>query len=94
MSGERTKATAFAPASIGNAVVGFDVLGHTLESPGDRVTVTRTESGTVRIVAIRGIEAALPHEASANTAGRALLALLAAAPAGFGFVVGFDVEID
>ena len=90
MSDHPTTATAFAPASIGNAVVGFDVLGHTLASPGDRVTVTRTDSGTVRIVAIRGVEVALPMDAGANTAGRALLALLAAAPTG----LGFDVEID
>ncbi|HEX5052101.1 MAG TPA: homoserine kinase [Planctomycetota bacterium] len=90
MSGGRARATAFAPASIGNAAVGFDVLGHTLASPGDRVTVTRTNSGTVRIVAIRGVEVALPGDAAANTAGRALLDLLALAPAGW----GFDVEID
>ncbi|MEO6596094.1 MAG: homoserine kinase [Planctomycetota bacterium] len=89
MNGARERATAFAPASIGNAAVGFDVLGHTLASPGDRVTVTRTGSGTVRIVAIHGVEVALPHEAAANTAGRALLHLLQEAPPGW----GFDVEI-
>lgn len=84
------RATAFAPASIGNVAVGFDVLGHSVAGPGDRVTVVRTESGTVRITAIRGAPMPLPLSASENTAGRALLALQKSLPAG----IGFDVEID
>ncbi len=32
-------ATAFAPASVGNIAVGFDILGHSLEGAGDRATV-------------------------------------------------------
>ena len=84
------RATAFAPASIGNVAVGFDILGHSIEGPGDRVTVTRTTSGTVKIVAIRGAAIPLPLVASENTAGRALLTLLKSLPAG----IGFEVEID
>ena len=34
----RQSATAFAPASIGNVAVGFDVLGHSFQAIGDRVT--------------------------------------------------------
>jgi len=34
----KTSATAFAPASIGNVAVGFDVLGHSFQTIGDRVT--------------------------------------------------------
>jgi homoserine kinase len=33
--------TAFAPASVGNVGVGFDVLGHALEGVGDTVTLKR-----------------------------------------------------
>jgi len=84
------KATAVAPPSVGNVAVGFDVLGHALQAPGDRATVTRTESGTVRVTAIRGTDASLPLQAERNTAGRALLAMLAHCAAG----TGFDVEID
>ena len=84
------RATAFSPASIGNVAVGFDILGHSVAGPGDRVTVTRTDSGTVRITAIRGAPIPLPLEAQENTAGRALLTLLQSVPAG----IGFDVEID
>ncbi len=83
-------ATAVAPPSIGNVAVGFDILGHSVAAPGDRVTVRRTGSGTVRVAAIRGVVEGLPLAAEANTAGRALLAMLKHAPAD----VGFEVEIE
>ncbi len=35
--------TAFAPASIGNVAVGFDMLGLALDKVGDRVLARRTE---------------------------------------------------
>lgn len=84
------RATAFSPASIGNVAVGFDILGHSVAGAGDRVTVTLTDSGTVKIVAIRGAAIPLPLTAIDNTAGRALLTMLKSLPAGF----GFEVEID
>ena len=85
------RATAFSPASIGNVAVGFDILGHSVAGAGDRVTVTRTtDSGVVKIFAIRGAAISLPLTAIDNTAGRALLTLLKSLPAG----IGFDVEID
>jgi homoserine kinase len=84
------RATAVAPPSIGNVAVGFDILGHSVAGTGDRVTVTKTSSGTVRITAIRGVVETLPLEAGSNTAGRALLSMLQHAPAG----MGFDVEIE
>ncbi len=83
-------ATAFAPASVGNVAVGFDVLGHALEGAGDRATVTRTSTGAVRVVAIRGVVRSLPLEPEKNTAGRALMSLLEHAPHG----TGFDLELD
>lgn len=90
MTAPARSATAFAPATIGNCAVGFDVLGHSLAGHGDTVTVTRTHTGAVRIAAIRGAELPLPAEPERNTAGKALLALLPHAPAG----TGFDVAID
>lgn len=93
MNGERRTATAFAPGSIGNCAVGFDILGHSLTGPGDRVTVTRTDDGTVRIAAILGTVADLPLDAERNTAGVALRALLAHAPPGTGFVAEIDKGI-
>lgn len=84
------RATAFAPASIGNAAVGFDILGHSVDGPGDRVTVTRTNTGEVRVLAITGTTAKLPTVAQDNTAGRALLHLKRSIADA---TVGFDVEI-
>ena len=84
------RATAFAPASIGNVAVGFDVLGHALDGPGDKVTVTRTDTGQVRIHSVRGTVTSLPSDPMQNTAGRALLHLKRTLDAS----VGFDVEIE
>ncbi|TVP42889.1 MAG: homoserine kinase [Gemmatimonadales bacterium] len=79
-------AEAWAPASVGNISVGFDLLGHTLDVAGDRVRVTLAPGETgVRVRSLawdeetvpRGAETpALPLDAERNTAGAALLALL------------------
>ncbi|PZN29734.1 MAG: hypothetical protein DIU71_13795, partial [Proteobacteria bacterium] len=55
-------ATAFAPASIGNVAVGFDVLGHSFQAIGDRVRARRTAARGVRIAALEGGVAELPPE--------------------------------
>ena len=33
--------TAFAPASVGNVAIGFDILGFAVDALGDQVTVAR-----------------------------------------------------
>lgn len=83
-------ATAFAPASVGNIGVGFDLLGHVIEGPRDIATVRRIDAPTVRIAAIHGTVTGadrLPLEASANTAGRALIALREARAPDHGFEI-------
>lgn len=84
------QATAFAPASVANVGVGFDILGHTIVGPGDRVTVRRVAEPGVRIVAIRGASQPLPFEPEQNTAGTALLAMRKMLALQF----GFEIEID
>jgi homoserine kinase len=86
-------AHAFAPASVGNVGVGFDILGHTLAGPGDRATVRRIDEPTVRIAAIRGPIADLPLAAERNTAGAALIALREALALPFGFEIELDKGI-
>ena len=73
--GALERATAFAPASVGNVAIGFDILGFAIDTLGDRVTVSRSAAPGVIISAIRGVTGELPREAGDNTAGRALLAL-------------------
>lgn len=68
--------TAFAPASVGNVAVGFDLLGHALDAPGDRVTVRRGGRRGVRIASIVGSAHDLPLDPDSNTASRAVAALL------------------
>ena len=90
MSNRVERATAFAPASVGNVAIGFDILGFCVDALGDKVTVTRTERPGVTISAIRGVVGDLPLEPEKNTAGRALLALYEAKKPSF----GFDMEIE
>ena len=81
------QATAFAPASAGNAAVGFDILGFALAGAGDTVSVRRIEAPEVRIAAIRGTPFQLPLEAERNTAGVALMAMREALALPYGFEV-------
>src|SRR6478752_5223447 len=88
--GVKRSATAFAPAGVGNVGVGFDILGHTIAGPGDRVSARHIDERTVRIAAVRGCEMPLPTDAERNTAGAALIALRDALALPF----GFEIEID
>ena len=83
-------ARAFSPASVGNAAVGFDILGHAIAGAGDTVSVRRISTPEVRITAIRGTPFALPLHAPDNTAGAALIAMRDALALPF----GFEIEID
>lgn len=71
--------TAFAPASIGNVAVGFDVLGLALSDVGDRVLARRTSDSDVRVLEVRGLDGELhPYlstDAKENTASIAAQAL-------------------
>jgi homoserine kinase len=71
--------TAFAPASIGNVGVGFDVLGLALEGVGDRVLARRTKGGGVTVAEVRGLDGEihpyLSTNAEENTASIAVQAL-------------------
>ncbi|MEM8816475.1 MAG: homoserine kinase [Pseudomonadota bacterium] len=73
------RVTAFAPASIGNVAVGFDVLGLALQGAGDRVVAERDEGPGVSIAEVRGIDGELhpylstdPRENTASIAAQAL----------------------
>jgi homoserine kinase len=81
----RQVATAFAPASVGNVAIGFDILGFSVNAIGDRATVRRVAQRGVHIKGINGVVADLPLAPSKNTAGRSLLAMLEALQPDFGF---------
>jgi homoserine kinase len=82
-------ATAFAPASVGNVAVGFDVLGLSMPALGDRVRAVRRSEPGVAIRSIDGVVRDLPLAAERNTAGRAVLALQRT----LGLPFGVELEI-
>jgi homoserine kinase len=87
------RATAFAPASVGNVAIGFDILGFAVDALGDRVTVSRRPEPGVVISGVRGVAGELPTEPERNTAGRALLALYETLRPEFGFVMEIEKGI-
>ncbi len=90
MSAIRTSATAFAPASVGNVAVGFDILGQSVAAIGDRVRVSRRLEPGVAIRSITGVVQDLPLAAEKNTAGMAVLAMLT----DLALPYGFELEIE
>lgn len=78
-------AHAFAPASVGNVSVGFDILGHSMAGAGDHAEVRMIDEPVVRIAAIRGVVTDLPREPERNTASMALLKLREALALPHGF---------
>jgi homoserine kinase len=86
-------ATAFAPASVGNVGVGFDILGHALAGAGDRVTARRIEEPLVRIDDIRGTVVDLPRDIVRNTAARAVDVMRSSLGLPFGIALVIDKGI-
>ena len=66
----------FAPATVANVAVGFDILGFALEAPGDEIIARRTGQSGLQIKAITGDGGRLPYEIDKNTAGFAARCLL------------------
>jgi homoserine kinase len=85
--------TAFAPATVANVGIGFDILGHTVEALGDRVRIRRIDEPTVKINSITGIAGELPVIPEQNTAGRAVQAMHQALKLNFGFEIDIDKGI-
>ncbi len=83
----RRSVTVFAPATVANLGVGFDVLGLALDGPGDTVTAHLSDQPGVRI---RSVNADIPTDATKNTAGVAAISTLKAA----GVTAGVELVIE
>lgn len=93
MSTDSISVTAFAPATVANVAVGFDILGFAVDSVGDTVTLKKiNERGKVEIESILGIEG-LPYDAEKNTATIGLLQMLIDFKLPFGFKVSIEKGI-
>lgn len=89
----RQSARAFAPATVGNIAVGFDLLGHALDAVGDIVTVKRIDTPEVIIAEIIGADVPLPTDPEKNTATAGLVRLIAEKNLAFGFEVTIEKGI-
>jgi homoserine kinase len=67
---------AFAPASIGNIGIGFDIMGLCLDRPGDEVIAKKSTQKGLSISKITGHQGRLSSDPTQNTAGVAVQALL------------------
>ena len=88
--GSSSEVRAFAPATVSNLGMGFDILGLAVEAPGDTVTARLVDEPGVRLVSVTGDDGALPREAERNTATIAARATLERA----GVEAGVEVELE
>jgi homoserine kinase len=88
MSNKLNQATAFAPATVANVAVGFDILGFALDVAGDEVTVTRLAEREVRITSIEAPDGLkLPTDPRKNTATGGLFSMIERLSLDHGFEV-------
>ncbi len=60
--------SAFAPATVGNILVGYDVLGLCLDTWGDTVSVTFQDAPKVSLIEVKGDKGFLPRDPEKNVA--------------------------
>ncbi|MFZ4826829.1 MAG: homoserine kinase [Phototrophicaceae bacterium] len=83
-------AEAFAPATVANLGVGFDILGLALTAPGDTVVARRRTQAGLVITKITGDHGKLPLDPTKNTASVAAMKVLQLANR---LDVGIELEI-
>ncbi len=66
----------FAPATVANVACGFDVLGFAVDSPGDEVVLTKTNTSKVVIKEITGDDGRLPKNPMSNTVSISIIQFL------------------
>ncbi|MBN8541250.1 MAG: homoserine kinase [Deltaproteobacteria bacterium] len=87
ISAARKSASAFAPASVANVAVGFDLLGFAVDIAGDTAHVEVTEDGSISVGTVSGLMTALPMDPEKNTATAGLVQLKKNLGLEFGFRV-------
>lgn len=68
----------FAPATIANLAVGYDILGLAIEGPGDEIKFLEGSEKGIKIIGIHGDKRKLPRQVLKNTAGYAAQKVLEA----------------
>jgi homoserine kinase len=80
----------FAPATVANVTCGFDILGFAVDQPGDEITLKKSSSGQVKILAITGDGGALPLDSDKNTCSAVIKMFLK----DLGIDQGIDIYLD
>lgn len=86
----KSEVKVFSPASVTNVGSGFDIFGFAIDSPGDFITVKKTNHNKIKIVKIHTNGYTLPLNPKKNTATRGMFFLLRE----LNLNIGIDVEID
>jgi homoserine kinase len=84
---------AFAPATVANVAVGFDILGFSISNVGDIVSVSKIKEKKVIIENITGVVKSLPHDPKKNTASVALIKMIKDLNLNFGFKISINKGI-
>ncbi|HDQ13404.1 MAG TPA: homoserine kinase [Sediminispirochaeta sp.] len=87
------RAAAFAPATVANVAVGYDILGFSLEAAGDTVVLERSSHPGLEIVEISGLERDLPKDPRKNVAGFVVRNFLEKNPLPFGLKIWINKGI-
>ena len=84
----KSEARVFAPATVSNVAVGFDLMGYPIEGIGDAVTVRRVKGGKITVKLESGSRCEVPVGPD-NTAAVALSAMCSA----LGISDGFELSL-
>ncbi len=76
MKSKQQAVRVFAPATVANVAVGYDILGFAIDSPGDEIIARWGDEPGLRITKIKGTNKQLPKDPAKNTAGLGALRLL------------------
>jgi len=79
----------FASATVSNIACGFDIMGFSINRPGDEVVIRISPEPGVRIVKITGDDGRLPKDPLKNTAGKPLISMIEK----LGLKTGLEVDI-
>lgn len=89
--GDKNSVRVFAPATVANVSCAYDILGFALNTPGDEVVVTLTDTPGAAISLVTGDDGQIPTDPCKNTASVAVNALLAQLESEKGS--GFKIEV-
>lgn len=76
MKNKKQAIRVYAPATVANVAIGYDILGFAIDRPGDEIIARWGETPGLRITKIKGTDKKLPFDPAKNTAGLGALQML------------------